>query len=319
MMRSTIGLAIALVSTVSSHAESVREQPIEKAAIATLTIPGYADFLVADGDSVWTTNEGRVERLSVGSPSPVASVSVPSPCGAMAIGFESLWVADCKSLSVYRIDLETNKVVSIINTGLADPGGELSLAVGAGSVWVLTDSKGELARVDPQSNKVAARIKVAANSYCAVFGSNSVWITNTGREGSATAGSVQRIDPSSNKVSARIPVGPEPRFLAANDAGVWTLNQGDGSVTRVDPQSNTVSATMRLGVDGEGGDIAVGKGRVWVRATKVLLTAIDTANNETSVVFGPPSGSGAVRVAGDLVWVTAHDTHKVWVIRADAP
>ena len=29
----------------------------------------------------------------------------------------------------------------------------------------------------------------------------------------------------------------------------------------------------------------------------------------------PPAGSGAVRVAGDLVWVTAHDTHTVWVLK----
>jgi hypothetical protein len=31
--------------------------------------------------------------------------------------------------------------------------------------------------------------------------------------------------------------------------------------------------------------------------------------------YGPPAGSGAVRVAGELVWVTAHDTQTVWVLK----
>ena len=79
----------------------------------------------------------------------------------MAIGFDSLWVADCDSRSVYRINLQSHKVTAVIATGLADPEGELSLAVGAGSVWVMADSKGTLARIDPHSNKVIARIQVA--------------------------------------------------------------------------------------------------------------------------------------------------------------
>ena len=52
-------------------------------------------------------------------------------------------------------------------------------------------------------------------------------------------GSVQRIDPASNAVVATRTVGPAPRFLAAGEGGVWTLNQGDGTVSRIDPSTNT--------------------------------------------------------------------------------
>src|SRR6185295_5182295 len=51
-------------------------------ALATLKIPGSADFLAADGDDVWITNRGRMEKLQRDQPAPVASVEVPRPCGA---------------------------------------------------------------------------------------------------------------------------------------------------------------------------------------------------------------------------------------------
>ena len=92
--------------------------------------------------------------------------------------------------------------------------------------------------------------------------------------------------------------------------------QGDGSVTRINPRNNRTVASIPLGMVGGGGDIAAGGGRVWVRGKKVLLASIDPATNRVAEIFGPPAGSGAVRVAGDLIWVTAHDSKVVWVLQA---
>jgi hypothetical protein len=39
------------------------------------------------------------------------------------------------------------------------------------------------------------------------------------------------------------------------------------------------------------------------------------ATNTLRTSYGPSAGSGAVRVAGDLVWVTAHDAKTVRVLR----
>ena len=321
-MRPASGLAVCLAATISSLARPCAAQdsltPIAQRALVTITIPGYADFLAADGEAAWVTNEGRVEKLRHDHSSPTAAVRVPEPCGAMTVAFEALWVANCRDRSLYRIDLKTNSVAAIIHTGLADSTGELSLADGAGSVWILSDQKGVLSRVSPETNRVVARIKVAPYSYAAAFAFNNVWITNTGPAGTVGRGAVQRIDPATNRVVATVPVGPVPRFLAAGEGGVWTLNQGDGSVTRVDPRTNLVVATIQVGMQGTGGDIATGGSRVWVRGQRVLLVAIDPAANRVTERFGPPAGSGAVRVAGNLVWVTAHDSHKVWVL-APAP
>jgi YVTN family beta-propeller protein len=172
-----------------------------------------------------------------------------------------------------------------------------------------------LSRIDPQTNRVVATIQVASHSFAAAFGFGSVWITNSGEPNAQGGGSVQRIDPQTNSVTATIPVGPAPRFLAAGEGAVWTLNQGDGTVTRIDPETGKVAATIPLGVPGPGGDIAAGAGRVWVRADKVLLSVIDPSTNRVVARFGPPAGSGGVRVGDGIVWVTAHDTNTVWALR----
>jgi heme o synthase len=282
-------------------------------AVATLKVPGSPDFLAADGADVWVTNDGRVEKLRAGEAKPVSTIRAPAPCGAMVIAFESLWVANCRDAALTQIDTNHRRIKTVILTGLADPNGELSIAAGANSIWLLTDAKGVLSRIDPDSGKVIATVKVKPGSFAAVFGFGAVWVTNTDE----VTGSVQCIDPATNSVVATIPVGPTPRFLAVGEGGVWTLNQGDGSVTRIDPHSRRVVATIAVGVPGFGGDIATGAGRVWVRATNVLLSAIDPATNTVVARFGPPAGSGGVRVAGDTVWVTAHDIHTVWAMRSD--
>jgi DNA-binding beta-propeller fold protein YncE len=289
-------------------------RPITERASATLRVKGFADFLVLDGDHAWVTNEGRVERLAPNDSTPVATVPMAAPCGAMAVDFGALWVVNCSTKTLVRVDLATAKVVAEIPTGVADASGELSVATGAGSVWVLTDSAGVLSRIDPASNRVTARIRVQPHSFAAVFGFGAVWITTTGPRGATGPGSVQRIDPVTNTVVATIVVGPAPRFLAAGEGGVWTLNQGDGTVSRIDPSSNRLVATISTAVPGGGGDIAAGAGRVWVRASKTLLQAIDPRTNAVVERYGPPAGSGAVRANARHVWVTAHDIHTVWVL-----
>lgn len=66
--------------------------------------PGFADFLVADGKAGWVTNRGRIEKLDRDQAAPVLTATVPSPCGAMAVGFGAVWVANCRDSSVYRVD-----------------------------------------------------------------------------------------------------------------------------------------------------------------------------------------------------------------------
>ena len=210
---------VLLISYVNAQpVVNYKEVPIAKKAIATLHLKGYPDFLAADIDGVWVTNENRIEKLVFGNKEPVLSIAIPQPCGAMAIGFGSLWVASCEKQTVYRVNLSSGKIEANIHTGLADPEGELSIATGAGSVWLLTKKEGELSRIDPTNNKVMSRITVAPHSYAVAFGYQSLWVTNSSNA------SVQRIDPSTEKIIATITTGKTPRFLTTGLSIVCWIN-----------------------------------------------------------------------------------------------
>jgi YVTN family beta-propeller protein len=303
------GLVTAQTNAGSRVGATPRELPIAKAAFATLKLPGSPDFLAPDGDDVWILNIDRVEKLSVKSDKPVLSVTIPGACGALIVGFHSVWVASCGTQSIYRVDKESGKLLSIIPCPISDRNGEIMLAAGAGSIWVLSDRAGVLTRIDPRKNAIQTTIAVEPDSHCAVFDFGAVWITNT------AGNSVQRIDPGTNRVVATIPVGKTPRFLAAGEKGVWTLNQGDGTVSHIDPGQNKVVAVVDAKVPGSGGDIAAGAGCVWVRAKGRLLETINPASNAVQTIYTPVAGSGAVRVTTHFIWVTAHDINTIWVLK----
>lgn len=287
-----------------------KEILIDKTAFAKIKLAGSPDFLAADKDDVWILNIDRVEKLSVKNKNPVLQVHIPGACGAMIIGFNSLWVASCTKQSIYRIDNKTGKIIAEIPCGISDVNGEIMLAAGDSSLWVLSDSTGILTRINPNTNTVQKKIAVLPGSHCAVYGYDAVWVSNT------TLNSVQKINPKTNSVEVTINVGKTPRFIAAGENGVWTLNQGDGTVSHIDPTSNTVVAVVATNVPGGGGDITTGAGLVWVRATKgKFLQTINPMSNIVESIYSPVSGSGAVRITDHFVWVTSHDINTIWILK----
>ena len=308
----SVFLSFILISSTefAQKPDSLKYLQISNEAIATIKLDGYPDFLTPDGNDVWVTNIGKVQKLSTKSKTPILSVDIPDPCGASIVAEGSLWVASCKDRSIYRIDHRTGKITAIIPINISDLNGEISLAFGAGSLWILTDSAGTLSRIDQKTNTIKANIKVNQHSYCATYGYNSVWITT-----SEDPGFVQRIDPKTNSIINTIPVGPNPRFIAAGENGIWTLNQKDGTISHINPASNKLIATIDGEVPGHGGDIAVGANKVWVRAKKgTFLLTIDPINNKVLNKYLPLCGSGAVRVSNKYIWVSAHDVNTVWIL-----
>ena len=301
-----------LLVSISSCCWSQEFTDIDKAAVATLNIKGYPDWIEISKDAVWISNGGlnSMQRIDPKTNQTIAEVNVQEPCAAFTIGFGSVWVASCSEKVIVRISEKDNKVIAKIPLTIANDEG--SIVADKNGVWVLSDAKGLLTRIDPKKNKVVAEIKVKANSFAAMEGFGSIWITNTGDGTSNEQGSVQRIDPRTNSVVATIPVGTQPRFLAVGEEGVWVFNQGEGSVSRIDPTTNKVVTTIECHVPGTGGDIAAGEGYVWVRAKQELLLVIDPKSNKVIRKFGPPAGSGAVRAGQGAVWITAHDVNKIW-------
>ncbi|HQS68362.1 MAG: hypothetical protein B7Y36_14990 [Novosphingobium sp. 28-62-57] len=295
MLRKSLVLAAALASC-AAHAQVVEQ---------VQTVPGFADFLAVDGDSVWATNRGRVEKWS--RTGKVAEVAIAKPCGAMTVEFGSLWVADCAARTLVRIDLETAKIVATIPTGIANQKqGELIVATGAGSVWIASKPEGAVARVDPATNTIVASIPVDADTWYVTYGYDAVWAV------SATQQTLQKIDPKTNTVVARAALGKMPGFLAAGEGGVWVQEQGEGTLVRADPATGHVTGRIKVGDNLKYGDIDVGGGKVWLRTTfDQTMAEIDPKTMTVSGRYGKAEGSGALRYTPKGVWTSAHDVHTL--------
>lgn len=293
-MKKPIGLALA--SAAMCIASSLSASTLTEMEIQ---VPGFADFLAIDGDTVWTTNAGRVEQW--GTTGKIAAVEMPKPCGTMAMAFGSLWVANCDGGEVYRIDPKAASVVITIPAGLG-PSGELNVVAGAGYIWAPNQTAGTIAKIDPATNTVVATIDVTPSTSYLAFGFDALWAV------SGNGQTLQRIDPASDAVTHTITLGQMPGFLAAGEGAVWVQEQGDGTVARIDPATVAVTGRVKVGENLKWGDIDTGGGKVWLRTTDdQTFAVIDPSSMEVLARFGKPSGSGALRYTPAGIWTSAHD------------
>ena len=84
---------------------------------------------------------------------------------------------------------------------------------------------------------------------------------------------------------AKIQVEGYPDFLEIGFDSLWVSNEGVGAVQRIDARSNKMIAEVKVN---------------------------DPKTNQVVKRYGPAQGSGAVRAGNGSVWVSAHDTNKVW-------
>jgi virginiamycin B lyase len=300
-MRRALATAIVAVMAAGGSASALAQAAPQEQVIQ---VPGFADFLAVDGESVWATNKGRVERWS--RKGKLAQVPTTRPCGAMTIAQRSLWVADCADKVLVRIDTRTAKVAARIATGIGSADGEMNVASGAGSIWVASDAKGVIARVDPRTNKVVATVTTRPGAVYLAYGLDALWAV------SAKEQTLERIDPATNAVVATIPLGKQPGFLAAGEGGVWVQEQGDGTLAAIDPKTNTVRGRVKVGETLKYGDIDTGGGRIWLRTTdQQTFVVIDPASLTVTARVGKPVGSGALRYTGTGIWTSAHDNHTL--------
>ncbi len=269
-----------------------------------IPVPGFADFLTIDGNSVWVTNKGRVERWS--RRGKLATVSMRHPCGTMALTADALWVADCDDKTLSRIDRRTARVTAVIATGIAAADGEMNVVAGAGSVWLASAASGVISRIDPALGRVSARITVAPGSNYLAFGHGALWAV------SGSKNLIQKIDPATNRVIGQTRLGRQPGFLVAGEGAVWVQEQADGTVARVDPARVTVSGRIKVDTSLNYGDIDTGGGKIWLRTTaEQSLVVIDAATLDIRVRLGAVTGSGAVRYTPTGVWTSAHDRQSL--------
>lgn len=266
----------------------------EEAAIAFTAVPAFAlvegqalVLLQQDSNSI-----ARVANRETRLQDPL--VGPDKPCAGAATGFGSLWVADCASETLQRLDLKTNKVVAKIAVG---NGGALpAVAASADSVWVLSDARGTLSRIDPDTNGVVAEIRLESGCTGIYFEQNAIWIPCT------QSNRVLKLNPQTHLVEKRIEVAAKPVALAFGEGHLWVLGAKEGKISKLDPKTDKVVATIDTAVPDTAGMLSFGDGFLWLSQPGFPLTKIDPKNDKILQQFWG-EGGGMMKFAFNSVWL----------------
>ena len=106
-------------------------EPAAETGPAVSALPGGSAFAICSGETM------------------------PIPQYALAVAFDSLWVACRTEGAVLRVDAETGEVVARIPAE-----GAVSLVADDASVWAVFRELGKLYRIDPQTNEVANSVSL---------------------------------------------------------------------------------------------------------------------------------------------------------------
>lgn len=283
---------------------------IQDLATQTRHVPGFIDFMATDGRYIWATNQNKLQKFSTQQYEPIAEIEVPQAAGIPVVAFEAVWVASLKDNAIYKIDQKNNVVLNIIYTGLADQTGEFALTASADAIWVAS-AEGIVSKIDPDTCEVIGEVEVLAFSYNLCYANGALWISNT------RDASIQRIDPIQLKVTHRIEVDDCPWFISAHSNFLWSLNQTNGTLSKINTQTCELVCTIQLPAlaQGDGGDIFASDNKVWVRTTRLLLIEIDAEHHEIirQIQHDANTGSGAVMLCDQHIWITAHDIETLWL------
>jgi DNA-binding SARP family transcriptional activator len=251
--------------------------------------------VAAGFDSAWVALAGgTVERLD-SEGDVVARLDVGSSAGALAVGFDAVWVTDDADGTVVRIDPASNVVEARVRVGAAG-GPVVGLAVGPQALW--TTAAGTLVRIDPEAVAVVSRYPLPPASALAVDPDDgAVWlVTQDGR--------LLELVPGLESIGWSLELDAQGAAPTAVAGALWLLvYSGHGEIWRVE----RTDAPPRVVGPGRAAlplDLAVTGRDLWTvdsagtvvrrdRATGRVLDAIATA----------PTIRAAVAVGSGRVWV----------------
>lgn len=286
---------------------------VRQAGGETIRVSANADWILVDFGRAWVSGVGDgVGFYEVKTGRLQGSVAVPeSPCASMDSGFGAVWTATCGKRGVGRIDPVTGELTKWVAVDVPAEG-ESSVAAGEGGIWTIADGNDcsgcVLVRIDPRTVKITDTYDIPEGGTAVRAGLGGIWITYS------DDGHVAHVDAESGEIVSEIEVGSGPRFLDVGEGGVWVMNQSDGSVSHVDPASDSVVATIPVDAQGIlGGDLTVGAGFVWLRASSELVAQIDPATDRVVARIGSPKASGSAHASEGQLWISDHfETPEGW-------
>jgi virginiamycin B lyase len=274
---------------------------------AEIPVEGPGWIAIADPILIESKAKDSLIRIDPKTNKPLDPVAgLNKPCSGTIAAFGSLWIPNCETRTVTRMDPKTFKVSATLAIGAADV--MMGLVATADSVWMLTDNLTTLSRIDPVQNLVVGEMRLPAGCNDMAFGEGALWIT------CLTENKLYRVNPETNLVEKRIEVSAGPRALAIGENSIWVLCEKEGKVDRVDPKTNKVTKTIELNVPNAGGSIAYGEGWLWVTQTGFPITRIDAQKEKVMQQFWG-EGGGLIAAGSGAVWLS--DVREGKVVRFD--
>ncbi|MFM2123672.1 MAG: hypothetical protein RL328_123, partial [Acidobacteriota bacterium] len=274
---------------------------------AEAEVPGTPSWIVVT-DSLLAPNATgdaveRIDPKTVQKKDPITGLK--QACSGAVSAFKSLWIADCASGSITRMEPKTGKVEATLNIGAGKV--RFGLVATPDSVWAFTDNKTTLSRIDPDTNAVVGEVRIPSSCNSMLYADSSIWAV------CPEENQLLRVNPLTNLVDQRIKVAATPTAIASGDGSIWVLGMKEGKIDRIDPKTNKVTKTVDLGIPGATeGSLAYGENALWATATGFPLMRIDTAAEKEAVVqqfWG--EGGGLVLTAQGAVWLTDPKASKL--------
>ena len=256
-------------------------------------------WFASDGKSLWVHEPVSLVHLDPATSAIKGEVPLSwMDYGYATTGAGALWETDFESNTVVRIDPIAGTVARTIPVGAAPEG----VAVTPGAVWVADHHDGAVTRVDPRTNRVVATISVGSTGddgpLTMAAGPSGVFVDVP------NMGAVMRIDPATNRVGLTVPLeGPVASDGTEVWIAVGTGPKGLPQAVRVDPVTGKVITAVDLQTQGIE-NLAIGLGSVWVTTADGLFR-IDAATGHIDGRLDLNGDGGDVIVAGGAVWVAA--------------
>jgi DNA-binding SARP family transcriptional activator/ABC-type transport system substrate-binding protein/streptogramin lyase len=304
------GVVLASGGTQSSQAQPLAE-PDSIALVAARSgemigqaraVPSPAFTAFGEG-ALWNVSDtGGLSKIDPVTGKVIARLNtgVPVPCG-LAAGGGAVWVTDCNSPTLVRIDpaliiadpIRLPKDPDVL--GVEDATGEV--AVGAGSVWV---ARGGFAnpswveRLDPETGGLQHRTLIPrGGALHLAFGDGALWVGG----GIAVAGvpKLSKIDPHTNEgTPALASFGNAFSSIAVGGGFVWGATTSDHAIWKIGEDGSLVGP-IKLAVAAE--DLTYADGAVWAADGEAgtVVRVNSTTNEPRTYALGHDLRSLAVR------------------------
>lgn len=107
-----------------------------------------------------------------------------------------------------------------------------------------------------------------------------------------------------------VKIGGTPVAIAADDSGVWAVDNSGGFLVRLDPR-RPQGAKERIPIPGGPASVAIGEDGVWVASGSGSITRVNPANGQAKQLELRVSAPGGIAAGEGSVWVTSSAANAV--------